>query len=71
MQPSVGRIVHYHSAGDQPDPTCRAAIVTSVHEDGLVSLTVFMPTGTHVVLRADHVDNEKYGASTWHWPERV
>jgi len=55
MKPTVGRDVHYVSAGSpvQPDgsqmypSTCRAAKVTEVGEDNVIGVMVMNPTGIH------------------------
>lgn len=51
--PSVSRIVHYVSEGSpvlsdgtqKYESACRAAIITEVHDGGIVALAVFNPTG--------------------------
>lgn len=77
MNPSVGRIVHYH----QPDqvPPCRAAIVTLVREQpgGSIDVTVFPPYGepypasdlTERPFTPEDGPNDRM-VDTWHWPER-
>lgn len=55
MRPTVGRDVHYVSAGSpiredgtqQYPSTCRAAKITEVGENGVIGLVVFNPTGLH------------------------
>lgn len=85
--PSVGRIVHYRSAGsaDGKFPSvCRAAMVTEVQsadftDDGpqqeRVGLMVLNPTGIHFRPVSDggatYDDAAEPGPYTWHWPERV
>jgi len=85
--PSVGRWVHYVSAGsaDGKYPaTCRAALVTEVQDatvtDGepqqqKVGLMVANPTGVHFRPLADggaeYDDASEPAPMTWHWPERV
>ena len=68
-KPSVGRIVHYYGAsGDGP----HAAIVTAVHSDTLVSLTVF-PDGGLASPQANVVQSDAAyanGFSRWEWPPR-
>lgn len=65
--PTVGRIVHYTLPGDYQ--LCRAALVTDVHPDATVALTVFSPSGQHHVLFVDYDPGNVPG--TWHWPERT
>lgn len=72
--PSVGRIVHYVSAGDKSGKypsVCRAAVVTELDPDDerRVSLLVCNPTGIHFVERVKRSDTKE--PMTWHWPERV
>lgn len=53
MKPSIGRIVHYTSLGDQGWPSeIQAAIITRVNKDPItraegetVALHIFYPTG--------------------------
>lgn len=68
--PTIGRIVHYKSRGSADfvfEPECRAAVITAVHSDDLVSLAVLNPNGLYfnpeVRLGNDPGD--------WHWPERT
>lgn len=70
--PAVARIVHYvhagHSLGTRSS-TCRAAIITEVHDSTTVSVCVFFPRGQAFYEKLVY-DEQKVGAS-WHWPERV
>lgn len=77
---SVGRTVHYVSYGSpvQPDGSqkfkaeCRAAIVTAVQGDYLVSLAVLNPSGLFFQEACHHADvSNPLVGGTWHWPERV
>lgn len=71
--PSIGRIVHYTSygtPGGEYTQECRAAIVTAVHRDDLVSVAVINPTGLFFKERLALGDSPHDGG-TWHWPERV
>lgn len=62
----MGRIVHYVKGAG----VVRAAIITLVHDDGLVNLTVFESDGdTYGVGRVAFNESGKGG--TWHWPPRV
>lgn len=65
QQPTVGRIVHYVSAGSADGrypSTCRAAIVTEVNGEWnaddpnsvQLTLTVFNPQGQHIVSGVKH-----------------
>lgn len=70
-KPSVGRIVHYTTAGHSlgvKAGTCRAAIVTEIKDEQTVSLAVFTTRGT-LFYEALTRDDSKTGG-TWHWPER-
>lgn len=78
IQPTVGRIVHYHAYGDKPqlpglEPL--AAIVTWVHSDRMVNLVVFDANGepharTSVTLvqpedEVPEVPDENLSYATW------
>lgn len=82
--PSVGRVVHYVSAGsaDGTYPSvCRAADITEVPgiddlsgmAEGRVGLMVKNPEGIHFrPLAGGGAVYDSDGAPyTWHWPERV
>ena len=73
---TVGRIVHYVSAGSKDGRfpvTCRAAIVVetpvSRPDAETVTLAVLNPTGIHFAPDVPH--SEEPESYTWHWPERV
>lgn len=61
--PSVGRIIHFMYADE-----CRAAIITGIQEDAVVSLCVFNPQGLAFIHTVDY--DEERTPATWHWPER-
>lgn len=83
MQPTVGRVVHYHphptqarNAGLPPqllgDP--HAALITYVHDEkddpaekDWVELVVFAPRGSTYTVSASEGD----GAGEWSWPPRA
>ena len=71
--PTVGRIVHNQAHGS-PDGThksvARAAVVTEVVSERIVSLCVLNPTGLYfnASVLLDESDAPKGG--TWHWPPR-
>jgi len=71
-KPSVGRIVHFgsqHMKGEDPKPL--AAIVTYVHEDGKVNLTIFSSLSADT-YHHPHVEfSEKLETNKWTWPPRV
>lgn len=72
MKPSVGRSVHYVSAGHSLgtySSTCRAAIVTDVKNDTEISCAVFSGKGMYFYESLEY-DESKAGG-TWHWPELV
>ena len=72
MTPTIGRIVHYQSHGSpngQPLPAPRAAIVTEVFSDTVVSLCVLNPTGMYFDRSAPFSAEPKAGH--WSWPPRV
>lgn len=78
QRPSIGRIVHYmDSTYERP----LAAMVTAVHEDGTVDLTIFPPQELAMKLgansyRATHVPHESPTVQAtpekncWIWPPR-
>lgn len=67
MKPTIGRIVHYVEGSGAH----RAALITAVHSDKCVNLTVFYSDGIgffpSVMLVDPALDN---APKTWHWPER-
>lgn len=66
MKPTVGRIVHFHDASDTGP---LAAMVTFVHDDGAVELTLFVPrVGTEMHERVAW--SETPAAGCWNWPPR-
>lgn len=72
--PTVGRVVHYVSygtPGGEFPQTCRAAIITEVETDTVVSLAVLNPTGMFFNTGLTHDDGDHPAGGTWHWPERV
>jgi len=72
MKPSVGRIVHYVSYGTpngEYKAECRAAIITQVFSDTVVSLCVLNPSG--LFFNTSIPFDEKAKGGTWHWPERI
>ncbi len=74
QKPTVGRVVHYVSQGHSlgingSTSTCRAAIVTEVKNDTMVSLAVFTTRGT--LFYTDLTLDTGNAAATWHWPERT
>lgn len=71
MRPSIGRIVHYVTAGHSlgtSSSTCRAAIVTDVKNDKEIAAAVFSGKGMWFYENLT-LDEGKAGG-TWHWPER-
>jgi hypothetical protein len=74
MTPSVGRIVHYQAHGS-PDGTHRsvprAAVVTEVHNNEVVSLCVLNPTGLYFDRSIVLDESEAPKGGTWHWPPRA
>lgn len=71
MKPTIGRVVHYVSAGHSLgtySSTCRAAIVTDVKNDVEISCAVFSGKGMYF-YETLQFDEGKAGGS-WHWPEQ-
>lgn len=72
-QPSIGRIVHYHSYGTPggeylPEP--RAAIITTVWQDEkVVGLCVLNPSGMFFNNSVPFSEDPKPGH--WSWPPRA
>lgn len=68
MKPSVGRIVHYKSTDESAHwnhADTHPAIITRVHSDTCVNLTVF-PDANESVTRTSCVLGQQ-----WEWPPRV
>lgn len=71
MKPIVGQIVHYQSYGTPNGeylPEARAAIITSVKDDNVVSLAVVNPTG--LFFNEDLPYAETPTPGHWNWPRR-
>lgn len=72
----IARNAHYVSHGTpiradytQAFPsTCRAAMITAVKKDGIVSLAVLNPTGMFFQETVPYDADTPYGPGTWHWP---
>lgn len=62
MNPSIGRIVHYHSTIGPA-----AAIVIYVYGDETVALQVFLPDGS--LRQARHIE-QGTELGQWDWPPR-
>jgi hypothetical protein len=75
VKPIVGDVVHYVSygtPGGEYTSQCRAAVVTEVHREDVVSLAVLNPTGMYFIQRLELGDPMPRAlGGTWHWPERV
>ena len=75
MKTSIGRVVHYQAYGTpggdhakyKPEP--RAAVVTAVHSDTMVSLAIFSPHGVHFDQSVHYSETPAPGC--WSWPPRV
>jgi hypothetical protein len=65
--PSLGRIVLYHSSTSPGVTEPRAAIITRVHNQTCVDLTVF--DSSVLVFPTSCVQG--LDAGQWSWPERV
>jgi hypothetical protein len=80
-QVTVGRIVHYAHNGFETGQKTLAGIVTHVHDDGSVNLTVFHNTFEEHLRAVSYDPGEgsvsdvsagwTYPDGTWHWPARV
>lgn len=70
MKPSVGRIVHFRETGKawNGSETC-PAIITKVHSDTCVNLTVFPDAHSPFTVAA--VCNVGKDMQRWSWPEKV
>ncbi len=71
MKPTIGRIVHYHDSSTQH---VHAAIVTAVHDNGTVDLTIFRPRGEMADARegsAGGLDGTASASGCWTWPPRA
>jgi hypothetical protein len=70
VKPTLGRIVHFYAGGNSAP---RAAIVTAVHGDDVVSLSVFDPMATFVEPHARVAGTStpiKVTDPYWSWPPR-
>lgn len=73
VQPTIGDRVHYRSWGSAPlpdgtqvhPPRCRAAIVTEVISEGMVTLFVINPSG--IFFDECRHDPALSRGGTWHW----
>jgi len=73
MAPTIGRIVHYNDKDNSSgEAEIKAAIITEVHSEVCVNLTVFsgrsQEYATSVIRKGCAEDREGY--STWDWPPR-
>ncbi len=62
-EPSIGRMVRYVTVSQ----TIRPAVITRVHEDDVVDLTVFNSLGAQPVESVTPGSEDEIG--TYHWPE--
>jgi hypothetical protein len=62
-EPSLGRMVRYVTVSN----TVRPAVITRVHEDDVVDVTVFNSLGAQPVERVAPGSEDESG--TYHWPE--
>ncbi len=68
MSPTVGRSVHFWvMSGGILEP--KAAIITQVLSDDVVSLAVFHPTKTAYMLEVKWAEETK--ENCWSWPARL
>lgn len=68
-KPSIGRIVHYRKATQEP----RAAIITKVHNDTCIDLNVFSSDShpyVFPVTSAVQIDPDSGSGQGWYWPPR-
>lgn len=66
-KPIVGSIVHFAGQASGKRKVCRAAIVTVIREDLIVSLCVFNPT-VELFKQSVRFD-ENRSTGSWHWAE--
>lgn len=77
MQPSVGRIVHLKTRnlgferGVDGSIIYEAAIITQVHSETLVNLTVFRRDGRTEPKTSVPFNQDLGVENTWCWPPRV
>jgi len=73
QKPTIGRLVHYQAHGS-PDGTHksepRAAVVTAVESDTVVSLCVMSPGGLFFSHGCSLDAGETPKGGTWRWPPR-
>lgn len=77
MKPSIGRIVHFQQrnlgldVGDDNRVFPVAAIITHVHTDTLVNLTLFPGAGGTEAKTSVRFEEGPGEPNTWTWPPRV
>lgn len=68
--PRLGQTIHYMARGSADGvfpPVCRAAMVTEVHDEDLISLVALNPTG--MFFHAEPLPHsEAKEGGTWHYP---
>ncbi len=71
MKPTIGRIVQFAEAKSIDDPSILAfaGMITQVHEDETVELTVFKPQNITHKIKVSYSENLKAGH--WSWPQKV
>lgn len=83
LVPELGRIVLFHdlvkrSAKDEPRAVTVPGIITAVHSDSVVDLSVFAPHSDYATSRISVVkvgepdeDGDVNSARRWSWPPRT
>ena len=78
MKPAIGRIVHFHdltspTGAGMPYVDTFAAIITAVHSDTCVNLTIFYPNGDTRGVSSVSLDGDvgTHTPYSWSWPPRV
>lgn len=75
IEPSVGRIVMFHSDAKQNGSNVHPAIITRVWTRDCVNLTIFpdagLPYSVTSVSYGENGDGPCVFSQRWFWPERV
>lgn len=71
QRPSIGRIVHYHALSSDGPVVTHPAVVTRVHSDRCVNLTILFDGGAPEPRTSVERATESDVAGRWSWPPRA